>query len=568
MKALILNSGIGSRLKSRQTCKCLSELADGVTILDMQISALLRCGVNEICITTGPYADLLEKYVCGNFPLAEFEFVHNPLYESTNYIYSMHLASDILQGCELLLLHGDLIFEQNVLQDVLVSEHSVMAVDSTRPLPERDFKAQIREGRVVTVSTKVFENALYAQPLYKLSKHDWNIWRERIDSFCKQGATNVYAEEAFNEASGQMNVLPFELTGRVCFEVDTDDDLEYARDIYAKMPDRLQTVYSGLGSRRMIKDILKQTCAKKPLVVCGSAREKVQEYFGTDAVYFSGFKPNPEMVDIDIGRKLFEKEKCDFIVSVGGGSAIDTAKCIKGDNPQLRHLAIPTSAGTGSESTSFAVVYENGVKQSIENAHIMPDYVILDSYFLETLTDYHKKSTLLDALCQATESLWAKGRTPESETYARAARKLIWENATDYLTGKGSALCAQRVLGAANLAGKAINISKTTAAHAMSYKLSAIFGIAHGHAVALCLVPVWRHLLETGNAPGALSEDELEDFVALFDFMNLSVDFGRYKGDMSSLLQTLAASVNAQRLGNHPVALTEDELADMYKRIC
>jgi alcohol dehydrogenase class IV len=133
--------------------------------------------------------------------------------------------------------------------------------------------------------------------------------------------------------------------------------------------------------------------------------------------------------------------------------------------------------------------------------------------------------------------MWAKGTTTESKKFAIKSIKQIIENANPYLKGdKGS---AQKILKAANLAGKAINISKTTAAHAMSYKLTSMLGVAHGYAVALCMSMVWEHLLTT---PYDFDYDE-------------------------SMVNELVSSVNLQRLSNHPVKISEDELADMYRKI-
>lgn len=576
MKALILNSGTGSRLKGKASCKCLTKLSDNTAILDAQITALERCGINDIYITTGYNAELLEKYIRERYQNSAstgkctFTFIHNPRFESTNYIYSMFLADEYLQGSDILLLHGDMVFEQNVLQDIIAAEHSIMVVDSTKPLPDKDFKAVIKSGHITAVSVNIFDDAVCAQPVYKLLERDWTIWRGRIADFCKQGITNVYAENAFNEVSDHIKLLPLDITGRMCFEVDTDDDLTAAREAYAQMPDREQIVYTGYGSRNNIESILETAHSKKPFVVHGRSFGTAQEMFGQNVVCFSGYKPNPDIADIEKGKSLFEKSNSDFIISIGGGSAIDTAKYIKSSNLSTKHLAIPTSAGTGSESTRFAVVYKDGNKQTIDKAELLPEYVILDPHFLITLPEYHKKSTLLDALCQAIESLWAKGKTPASESYARAAKQIIFDNANEYLSAdlsdEKNIPLAQRILNAANLSGKAINISRTTAAHAMSYKLSTMFGIAHGHAVALCLVPVWEHLLETGSAPDILSEAELDNFKNLLKSMNLSINFST-SANKDALPDILAETVNAERLSNHPVSPAKEDLVKMYRLI-
>jgi len=556
MIALILNSGVGSRMKDLATCKCLVELAHDTTIFDEQINALLRCGVNDICITTGAYADLLESYARERYPQACFTFINNPLYNETNYIYSINLAEEFLRDNDVIIMHGDIVFEQSVLQDVIASSKSVMVVDSTKPLPEKDFKATIENGRITSINVAFGE--VYAQPLYKLTKKDWTIWLNEIVSFCDQNKTTVYAENAFNNVSNQIELYPLDVFGRSCFEVDNIDDLTYAKKVFSQLSDRLQTTYSGFGSIKNIKTILAN--AKKPMIVCHDSFLDLID----KAVYFSEFTPNPRFEEITKGIQLFKEHGCDFIVSIGGGSAIDVAKCINmldRETPRACHLAIPTTAGTGSEATKFAVVYKDGKKLSIEHEHMLPNIAILDPEFLKTLPDYHKKSTILDTLCHAVESLWAKGRTAESITYAKSALRIVWEDADSYMANDVAS--SIRMLHAANLSGKAINISKTTAAHAMSYELSSLFNISHGHAVSLCLPVVWKHLLDLNAVPDTLTSNDYVKFVELAK--NLSLAFDRT--DLPKHFDRLVSSVNSQRLSNHPVLISTEQLYNMYHAI-
>ena len=575
MKALILNSGVGSRMIGLKSCKCLVELADGVTILDAQVQALLHSGIDDIYITTGSHASELEAYASNRYRDANLTFVYNSLFQDTNYIYSIHLARDLLLDDDVLLLHGDLVFEESVLLDVVASGRSVMVTDSTRPLPEKDFKAVVKGGRVRNVSVDTFSGAVCAQPLYKLARRDWCLWLDEVERFCRQGVTNVYAEDALNSISDQMELYPLDITGRMCFEIDNYEDLEYAREAYSRMPDRLQAVYSYPGARRHVRGITHGEGASRPFVVCGHARKDAEMLFGPDAVYFSGFTSNPGYHEIMAGISVFEEEHCDFIASIGGGSAIDTAKCVNmlesgdsvalRDSPRAKHLAIPTTAGTGSESTSIAVMYKEGIKQSIAHSGIIPDYAILDSDLLATLPMYHKKSALLDALCQSIESLWAKGKTQYSTPYAMGAIRIIQEDADGYISGSPG--CSQRILNAANLSGNAISISKTTAAHAMSYKLSTMIGLAHGHAVALCLLYVWAHFLESGGIAGVQTVIRYDEFTSMLARIGLAQNIFVQADELESVLQELVVSVNVERLSNHPVDLSEAEIADMYRGI-
>ena len=232
MRALILNSGVGSRMLdlTSNKCKCMVEVSDDLLLVDMQVRALVKCGITDIIMTTGPFADELEEHLCNKHPEVVFSLINNPLYDKTNYIYSIYLARDFLQE-DILLLHGDLVFEESVLRDVLASGDSVMVVDSTKPLPEKDFKAVVKDNKVRHVSIDVFEDAYYAQPLYKLFKDDWFKWLDEIIRYCDDGKTNVYAENAFNDVSNNMNVKALDIKGRICFEIDDKHDLDKSKEL-------------------------------------------------------------------------------------------------------------------------------------------------------------------------------------------------------------------------------------------------------------------------------------------------------------------------------------------------
>ena len=237
MKAVILNSGQGTRMGSltAERPKCLTELAPGETILSRQLKLLADCGVTEAVVTTGPFGDAIEKY-CGALPFPlQYIFVQNPKYRETNYIYSLYCARGHLPG-DVLLLHGDLVFEREVLWQALHSEKSCMAVSGAQPLPEKDFKAVVRNGRIEKVGVEFFENAVAAQPLYKLNAPDWQAWLQKITAFCESGQTNCYAEKALNEAD--CHILPLDVGGMLCQEVDCPEDLEAVRARLEKLKNR------------------------------------------------------------------------------------------------------------------------------------------------------------------------------------------------------------------------------------------------------------------------------------------------------------------------------------------
>jgi len=572
MKALILNSGLGSRMGTltAERNKCMVDIG-GKNIFHLQLQFLQNCGVHDIIVTTGPFADSLQQYAEDNFPEISFTFVNNAHYSTTNYIYSIHLAQKFLQDDDFLLMHGDLIFEQNVLQDVINAKTSVMCVDKSRPLPEKDFKAKIEQNRITKVSIATFDSSFYAQPLYKFLKDDWMKWLDNIAQFCENGDTKVYAENALNPLLGEIELLPLELHGRECFEVDNLEDFEYAKKFYVKYLQISQRTFNGIDAFNRGIDAV-YTNFNRPLIVCDEWAKSLIKNKIPHGIYFTNFTPNPTIEQVWSGIEKFCINDCDFIISFGGGSAIDVAKCINilkinttefENSARAKHLAIPTTAGTGAESTKFAVVYKNSEKLSIESENILSEFVILDAKFLQSLPEYHKKSSLIDALSQAIESLWAKGATTQSKSYAKSALQMIFENANDYISGDLSA--SERILNAANLAGKAINIGKTTAPHALSYKLSSMFNVAHGHAVALCLPFLFADLSNANLLPDELNLQILEQYNELVKSFDLK--FTPQVENIGEAIKILADSVNVQRLSNHPQEISRERICEIYRNI-
>ena len=231
MKALILNSGLGHRMGDLtfEHPKCMTEISTRETIIQRQLKLLAEAGIQEVVITTGYYNDVLVDY-CNSLPYdINYTFVYNPIYGQTNYIYSIYCAKEHLRDQDIVLLHGDLVFEPSVLTDVLECSRSCMKVSSTIPLPEKDFKAVVRNGRVYKVGVEFFEEAMEAQALYKLNKKEWNIWLDKIEEYCETNRTKCYAEVALNEITDTCEIFAFDVEERLCSEIDTPEDLEIVK---------------------------------------------------------------------------------------------------------------------------------------------------------------------------------------------------------------------------------------------------------------------------------------------------------------------------------------------------
>ena len=244
-------------------------------------------------------------------------------------------------------------------------------------------------------------------------------------------------------------------------------------------------VYSQIS----MKEFAMHIQAEKLMVVCGKSCSKLQvagelRELNVKQVWFDGFAPNPTYESVCEGVELFRKEKCDGVLAIGGGSCMDVAKCIAlfsdmdpGENylSQLSRgyrpaqsvplAVVPTTAGTGSEATRYAVIYENDIKQSVTHESIVPGYVLFRTDALSSLSDYHRKATAMDALCHAVESMWSVNSDEESRSYAKQAIELVIKYAKGYFAKDESD--TEKMLRAAYLAGKAINITQTTAGHVL-----------------------------------------------------------------------------------------------------
>lgn len=204
--------------------KCMTEVSCRETILSRQLRMIADAGIEEVVMTTGYFDEVLVRYCYSlNLPL-HYSFVNNPLFDKTNYIYSIYCAKDVLDD-DIVLMHGDLVFENCVFDSLLDYPDSCMAVSSTVALPEKDFKAVIQNARIEKVGIEFFDNAMAAQPLYKLKKSDWKIWLGRIIEYCEAGNRGCYAENALNEVSDICHIFPFDIKDKLCSEIDTPKDL-------------------------------------------------------------------------------------------------------------------------------------------------------------------------------------------------------------------------------------------------------------------------------------------------------------------------------------------------------
>ena len=377
----------------------------------------------------------------------------------------------------------------------------------------------------------------------------------------------------------------------------------------------MQTEFIGKNSLNNIKKIISDLDAKKILLVTGKdsykksgSEKKLFESLGDTVIErFFDFEANPNIKDVQVGIGIISSFKPDLVIAIGGGSVIDIAKLINifaahvikekeiyefvnksesVNKPGLPLVAIPTTSGTGSEATHFAVVYIGNKKYSFAHKYVLPDFSIIDPSLSYSNPAYIKACSGFDALSQAIESFWAVGSTEESRGYSREAIRIILSS-IEMAVVESDEKSMDRMSLAANLAGKAINISKTTAAHAVSYPITKFLDIPHGHAVALTL---GSFFVINSN----YSESQLNDVRGIDYFDNISKELlnlfdcsgpkqasEKWSQIMTNVgLETnlksifrkknidydlIKKEINLERLNNNPVKVNSSQIEDLFK---
>ena len=373
------------------------------------------------------------------------------------------------------------------------------------------------------------------------------------------------------------------------------------------------TAYSGIGELNKLGDIVTSYSAHRVLVVtggksfqtCGAKAILSECLKGYHVTYFSDFEVNPRLIDAQRGVKLAIENTIELIISIGGGSVLDMGKLIKAlystpdeainlakgvtevIDPNIPLVAIPTTAGSGSESTHFAVVYVGDEKYSLADNCLLPNDIILDGNLTVSATKYQKACNVLDALSQSIESAWAVGSTSKSLLMSYEALELCVKNFSDYVNSTDNPIAAQAMIKASNLAGQAINITKTTSAHAWSYGLTKRYGVPHGHAVWATLPKIFE-IHATSHADlisGPRGPKNLATVIAtLMDILNISdkEDIGVHFTNMLASIDikadiavdfripkkarlALSSDVNQERMGNNPVMFRQSDIDKIFK---
>ena len=346
------------------------------------------------------------------------------------------------------------------------------------------------------------------------------------------------------------------------------------------------------------KNILLFT-GKKSFKICG-AQEKIKEALKDFSfLRYSDFNINPSYNDLIKCLDLLKGQFFDYTIGIGGGSVIDFAKLVNIGlhNDQVftnfpnhinevekkgnKFIAIPTTSGSGTEATHFAVLYHNKKKFSISHKFLYPDVVFLDSTLTYSINSYQTAISGIDAFCQAIESYWSINSTEESLKYSLSSLKLILKF-LHKAVNNNCRISKKNMIYASYLAGKAINISKTTGAHALSYFLTTNYNIPHGQAVALTIaewysyninnkeklidkrgLKYYENKMNKMNSLFSENDDIIIDSIKKFiRKCNLSVKLSDFSIEHKHLSE-LIDNVNLQRLSNNPISIEKKELLNI-----
>jgi alcohol dehydrogenase class IV len=368
-----------------------------------------------------------------------------------------------------------------------------------------------------------------------------------------------------------------------------------------------QIEIEGWGSLSKIAQVVEQLAAKNLLLVTGKqsftasgARAALAECLGDRSITrFSDFRVNCRIEDVGRGARLLKSKVFDLVIAVGGGSVIDMAKLVNifaanggeimsyvDDGAPLERnglplVAVPTTSGSGSEATHFAVLYVDTVKHSISHEFMRPDYSIVDPSLTMSLPRAVTASSGIDTLGQAIESCWSVNSTDTSKGYSEQAIELTVEHLIKAVKAPDNR-AREAMAKAAHLAGKAIDIAKTTGPHALSYYFTSHYNVPHGHAVGLTLGRFIRfnslvdrqHLADARglqyvrdtvdrllNLLGVTSAEEgMMRIESMMKEIGLETDVRKIGLRTKADVQELVRCVNTERLANNPRTVSPQDI--------
>lgn len=325
----------------------------------------------------------------------------------------------------------------------------------------------------------------------------------------------------------------------------------------------MQKLIQGKGSLLLINSEALPAGTKKIFLIAGDHFYKhysLDFLKGLEVEVFQKEGPNVDLQEIEKAYKGYNGVNAESIVAIGGGSVIDLGKsilyrCIENRKKLPLLVAAPTTAGSGSEATKFAVVYEGQKKVSWVNDQLLPGVAVLDPELTYSLSPYQTAVSGMDVLAQAIESWWSLASGDASKLFASAGIQLWMQYFPDAVNTPTEEV-REKMLLAAHQAGKAINITRTTGPHALSYYLTSIHKVPHGQAVALFLPVFFLYNQPQQNLCNLLkvkNEMEAKEYIqSAMQKAGLAITLQELGINKESVINDLLGSVNTERFGNNP----------------
>lgn len=363
------------------------------------------------------------------------------------------------------------------------------------------------------------------------------------------------------------------------------------------------TIRFGAGRVREIGDIAATLGVRNGVIVAdrffatsGVTDTLIERSGGALIDVFSDFSPNPDVTEVDACAALLRERDAGFVVALGGGSAMDVAKassgvCTVADSITAYHgtgkpmppkhlpvIAVPTTAGTGSEVTCVAVLSDHArnKKAPIVSDGFYPAYAIVDPELTYSVPPHTTASTGMDVLSQAIEGYWSKGHQPICDSLAIHAARLVFEYLPRAVAdGANDHEARTRMCEASVIAGLAFTLPKTTSSHACSFPLTNLYGIPHGEACGLTLDWFVRvnadaqggRVRELASMLGFTSVDALADAI---DALKRTIGLRTGLADLDLDDDQIAELVRISRhpnLYNNPIEITDPMLEQMYRHL-
>ena len=282
-----------------------------------------------------------------------------------------------------------------------------------------------------------------------------------------------------------------------------------------------QEIVFGVGSLKKLPDLLKKSGSKNALLVSDRGLEKlgvvgkvsdVITASGIECEAFLDVEANPSCETVEAATKIYKDRGATSLIALGGGSPMDVAKSVgviatyggkiteyegaaKVPGKTVPLVAIPTTAGTGSETTAFAVITDRtrNYKLTVFSYEVMPNYALLDPNMISSLPPHIAASTGIDALVHAIESYISVGATPFSDSMGEKAMELIGGNIRQFVSNRANIEAASAMLLGSTFAGIAFSWARLGNAHAMAHPLGGYFNVPHGVANAILLPTILEY---------------------------------------------------------------------------